>query len=59
MEDTMAQTTKPKRSATAPAKRKPAAAASRPESSIDRTTRLSEEVLDSVEKGQRAAIEVR
>ena len=30
---------------------------SRPTTTIDRTTKLSDEVLDSVEKGQRAAIE--
>jgi hypothetical protein len=54
----MAQTvTKPKPSAKAPATGKPAAAATRPPSAIDRTTKLSEEVLDSVEKGQRAAID--
>ncbi len=53
----MAQTvTKPKPSAKAPAARKPAAA-TRPTSAIDRTTKLSDEVLESVEKGQRAAIE--
>jgi hypothetical protein len=40
-----------------PATRKPAAAATRPTSAIDRTTKLSEEVLDSVDKGQRAAID--
>jgi hypothetical protein len=53
----MAPTTKPKPSATAPVTRKPAAAATGPTSAIDRTTKLSEEVLDSVEKGQRAAID--
>ena len=53
----MAQTvTKPKPSAKAPATRKHAVA-TRPTSAIDRTTKLSEEVMDSVEKGQRAAIE--
>lgn len=52
----MTQTvTKPKQSAKARATGKPAAA--RPTSAIDRTTKLSEEVLESVEKGQRAAIE--
>jgi hypothetical protein len=56
MEATMAQTvTKHRQSAKAPTARKPAAA--RPTSAIDRTTKLSDEVLDSVEKGQRAAID--
>jgi hypothetical protein len=54
----MAQTvTKPRTSAKAPATRKPAAAATPSPNAIDRTTKLSDEVLDSVEKGQRAAIE--
>jgi hypothetical protein len=54
----MAQTvTKPRPPAKAPATRRPAAAATRPPGAIDRTTKLSEEVLDSVEKGQRAAID--
>lgn len=53
--------------ATAPRRRtgtsKPATAprrgagASKPPTALDKTTKLSEEVLDSVEKGQRAAIE--
>ncbi len=34
-----------------------APAPSRPTTTVDRTTKLSDEVLDSVEKGQRAAIE--
>ena len=49
--------TKPKPAAKAPATRKPAAAATPTPSAIDRTTKMSEEVLDSVEKGQRAAID--
>ena len=59
----MAQTTTRRRpAAKAPAAKTPAARrrrapASRPTPAIDRTTKLSDEVLDSVEKGQRAAIE--
>jgi len=52
----MAQTTT-KRS---PAKKAPATSRKRAEKSstaLDRTTKLSEDVLESVEKGQRAAIE--
>jgi hypothetical protein len=51
----MAQTTTCGPAAKAPATRKPAAA--RPAAAVDRTAALSEEVLDSVEAGQRAAIE--
>lgn len=52
----MAQTvTKRSPAPKARATRTPAAA--RPTSAVDRTTKLSEEVLESVEKGQRAAIE--
>ncbi len=43
--------------AKAPATRKRATTARRPATAIDRTKDLSDEVLDSVEKGQRAAIE--
>jgi hypothetical protein len=54
----MAQTvTKRSPAAKAPATRKPAAPPTHPASAVDRTTKLSEEVLESVEKGQRAAIE--
>jgi hypothetical protein len=49
-------TTKRKPAAKAPASRKRAPAA-RPTAAIERTAELSEEVLDSVEAGQRAAIE--
>jgi hypothetical protein len=54
----MAQTTT-KRKATAKPSATPRrrATARRPTAAMDRTTKLSEEVLDSVEKGQRAAIE--
>ena len=55
----MAQTTR-KRSpakAPAPATTRRRAAPSRPTAVIDKTAEMSEEVLDSVEKGQRAAIE--
>lgn len=52
----MAQTvTKRSPAAKASVTRKPAVAAARP--AVDRTTKLSEEVLDSVEAGQRAAID--
>lgn len=54
----MAQTTTRRRQvAKAPATPGRHAAARRPTTAIDRTKELSEEVLDSVEKGQRAAIE--
>jgi len=54
----MAQTTTRRRpAAQAPATRRKRATARKPTSAIDRTTKLSEEVLDSVEKGERAAIE--
>lgn len=54
----MAQTaTKRSPAKKAPATRKLAATATRPASAIDRTTKLSDEVLESVEKGQRAAID--
>ena len=49
-------TTKRSSAAKAPAARKRSTAASRA-NPIDRTRQLSEEVLDSVEAGQRAAIE--
>ena len=45
------------RSAKAPGRTRHRAAASSPKTVVGRTTGLSEEVLDSVEKGQRAAIE--
>jgi len=41
----------------APATRKRTATAPRPAGKVDKTKELSEEVLDSLEKGQRAAIE--
>ncbi len=53
----MAKTTTKPRASKAPAARKRATTARRPATAIDRTKDLSEEVLDSVEKGQRAAIE--
>ena len=43
--------------AKAPATRKRTTTARRPATAVDKTTELSEEVLDSLEKGQRAAIE--
>jgi hypothetical protein len=43
--------------AKAPATRKRATTAPRPASAVDKTKELSDEVLDSLEKGQRAAIE--
>ena len=56
MEATVAQTvTKRSPAKKAPATRNPVVA--RSPSAIDQTTKLSEEVLDSVEKGQRTAIE--
>jgi hypothetical protein len=54
----MAETTRKRGPARAPATRRPRAAAGKPKTAVDRTTELSEEVLDSLEKGQRAAIEV-
>jgi hypothetical protein len=54
----MAQTTAKRRpAAKAPAAPRRRATRTRPATAIDRTTKLSEEVLESVEKGQRAAIE--
>ena len=54
----MAQTvTKRSPARKGPATRKPAVFATRSTGAIDWTTKLSEEVLDSVEKGQRAAID--
>jgi hypothetical protein len=54
----MAQTTiKRGPAAKTPAARRRRTTVARPASAIDRTTKLSEEVLDSVEAGQRAAIE--
>ena len=43
--------------AKAPATRKRTTTAPRPATAVDKTKELSEEVLDSLEKGQRAAIE--
>jgi hypothetical protein len=43
--------------AKAPVTRKRATTAARPATAVDRTRELSEEVLDSLERGQRAAIE--
>ena len=43
--------------AKAPATRKRTTTAPRPATGVDKTKELSEEVLDSLEKGQRAAIE--
>ncbi len=53
----MAETTRKRGPAKPPARRRRPAAARKPKTAVDRTTDLSEEVLDSVEKGQRAAIE--
>jgi hypothetical protein len=53
----MAETTRKRGPAKPPATRRPRAAASTPKTAVDKTTELSEEVLDSVERGQRAAIE--
>jgi hypothetical protein len=53
----MAQTTRKRSPAKAPATTRRPAASSRPKPVIDRTAEMSEEVLDSVEKGQRAVIE--
>ena len=54
----MAQTTtKRKPAAKAPAPRKRAQTRRRPKRAVDTTAKLSEDVLESVEKGQRAAIE--
>jgi hypothetical protein len=53
----MAETTRKRGPAKAPATRRPSAAARKPKTAVDRTTELSEEVLDSVEKGQRAAMD--
>jgi hypothetical protein len=46
-----------RKSQAAPATRKSPAAPASARTGIDRTTKLSDEVLDSVEAGQRAAIE--
>jgi hypothetical protein len=54
----MAQTTtkrSPAKRASATPRRR--AAVRKPPTALDRTTKMSEDVLDSVEKGQRAAIE--
>jgi hypothetical protein len=53
----MAQTTHKRSPAKAPAATRRREATSRPTTVVDRTEKLSEDVLDSVEKGQRAAIE--
>jgi hypothetical protein len=53
----MAETTRKRGPTKAPATRRPRAPARKPKTAVGRTTNLSEELLDSVEKGQRAAIE--
>jgi hypothetical protein len=53
----MAQTTTKRASKARPSATPRPATPSRPTTAIDRTTKLSEEVLDSFEAGQRAAIE--
>jgi hypothetical protein len=53
----MAQTTRKRSPAKAPATPRRRAASSKPATRIDRTAEMSDEVLESVEKGQRAAIE--
>ena len=50
-------TTKRRPAAKAPATRKRTTTAQPPPTRVDRTIELSEEVLESLEKGQRAAIE--
>jgi len=50
-------TSKRSPAAKAPTARKRTTTAPRPAGKVDRTKELSEEVLDSLEKGQRAAIE--
>ena len=50
-------TSKRSPAAKGPATRKRTATAPRPAGKVDKTKELSEEVLDSLEKGQRAAIE--
>ena len=50
-------TTKRSPSAKGPVARKRTATAPRPAGKVDKTKELSDEVLDSLEKGQRAAIE--
>jgi hypothetical protein len=58
MPDTKAQRRAPARKAAAPRKRPAAESKKRAQASaVDRTTELSEEVLKSLEAGQRAAIE--
>jgi hypothetical protein len=53
----MAQTTRKHSPAQGPATNRRRAASSRPTKVVDRTADMSDEVLDSVEKGQRTAIE--
>ncbi len=53
----MAQTTTKRRTPAKPAAARKRAPARRPAAAVDRTAHLSEEVLESVEAGQRAAIE--
>ncbi|MGZ4288841.1 MAG: hypothetical protein ACXVW5_32290 [Solirubrobacteraceae bacterium] len=49
--------TKRKPAAKAPARRKPAAHAARPTAKVDTTAKLSEDVLETIEKSQRVAID--
>ena len=54
----MAKTpTKPRPAAKAPPSRKRTTRATRPKAAVDTTAKLSEEVLETVEKSQRAAID--
>jgi hypothetical protein len=53
----MAQTTRKHSPAKVPAATRRRAAPSQPTTVVDRTEKMSDDVLDSVEKGQRAAIE--
>ena len=49
--------TKPRRAAKAPPSRKRTTHTARPAAAVDRTAKLSENVLESIEKSQRAAID--
>ena len=49
--------TKPRRAAKAPPKRKRTTHTSRPAAAVDRTAKLSEDVLETIEKSQRVAID--
>jgi hypothetical protein len=55
MPQTKAQPTKPARKA--PARKRPAAGKAKPSRAAERTTELSDEVLKSLESGQRSAID--